>query len=419
MKTYHELARHEGNRDLFEAVEMAIISSLWGSPLHIHAQGLRGTGKTTIMRAAKAVFPPIRRIKGCLYNCDPESPHCPHHRDLDEDEVAALGIEIVPMPFLEISHSAKVGTVAGSIDLAKITDPTRATAALLPGIIPQAHRGVVFIDEINRLADTSPEITDILLDVMGTKPGRVQIEETGLPTVEVPVQVSVWAASNPDEEPGPLEEIRKQLSDRFDLVIDMARPTNIQVLADILARSDFSRINGHGSGQEPSAADLSFREELLNIAGRYDSLVMPDYLRNFIARIYVKHNLESIRAIEALQQAAILNCALRKRDQVLISDVLKVIPLVLKHRVGLETVTEIMKAISSGSSRESSLENIQQFEIASHDSKPANSHGLFAETVKRLMTYSDRKKDGIQNDEEVDGSKWLQDKQSGQVIEKS
>ncbi|MDN5376498.1 MAG: magnesium chelatase subunit, partial [Thermacetogenium sp.] len=150
------------------------------------------------------------------------------------EEIAALGTEQIPVPFLEISHSAKIGTVAGTIDLGKLTNPSRPEAALLPGIIPQAHRGIVFVDEINRLADTSPEITDVLLDAMGTKPGRVQIEETGLPVVEVPVAVSVWAASNPDEEPGPLAEIRRQLSDRFDLVIPMGRPTTPEEVVDIL-----------------------------------------------------------------------------------------------------------------------------------------------------------------------------------------
>lgn len=238
MKIYTDLARHDGNSTLFEVVEMGIISMLWNVPLHIHSEGLRGTGKTTIMRAARQIMPPIVRIKNCLYNCDPENPHCPNHRHLSKEEVDSIGSEIIPRPFLEISHSAKIGTIAGSIDLQKITNSANPEAALLPGIIPQAHRGVIFIDEINRLADTSPEITDILLDVMGTKPGRVQIEETGLPVVELPVQVSVWAASNPDEEPGPLQEVRRQLSDRFDLVVEMGRTTSPDAIADILVQSE-------------------------------------------------------------------------------------------------------------------------------------------------------------------------------------
>ncbi|NPV27165.1 MAG: magnesium chelatase [Firmicutes bacterium] len=347
MKPYHRLARHSGNSTLFDMVEMSIISNLWGEPLHIHAEGLRGTGKTTIMRTARNILPPIQRIKGCLYNCDPKRPHCPNHRHLSPEEVKALGTEMIPMPFLEISHSAKIATVAGSIDLARITDPTNPTAALLPGIIPQAHRGIIFIDEINRLADTSPEITDVLLDVMGTKPGRIQIEEAGLSHVEIPVQVSVWAASNPDEEPGPLEENRKQLSDRFDLVLYMGRPTSIEVVSNILLQSEISRQERLELVEQPLEGDTKYGQQLSKIAEEFKGLTMPDYLRNFISRLYLKYNIESLRAIEAIQQGAILHCALRRRKQVLVSDILRVIPLALKHRVDGDTLTRVLNNVDA------------------------------------------------------------------------
>lgn len=350
MKSYLQLARHDGNTTLFETVEMAIISSIWGIPLHLHAEGLRGTGKTTIMRTARDIFPKITRITGCLYNCDPEKPHCPLHRDLSSTEIEELGTEQTPMPFLEISHSAKIGTIVGSIDLARITDTSNPTAAILPGIIPQAHRGVIFVDEINRLADTSPELTDVLLDVMGTKPGRVQIEETGLPVVEIPVQVSVWAASNPDEEPGPLQEIRRQLADRFDLVIDMGRTHDPDVIAEILKQSCHTKIGRQEPRQEYTQANNRARRELETIAARYANIELPEFLRNYISRIYVKYDLESFRAVEAIQHAALLNCALRRRDTVLVSDIIKVLPLALKHRVEPETLTKIMNLAPDSSS---------------------------------------------------------------------
>ena len=170
LKNYLQLTRHTGNNSLFLAVEMSLISTLRGSPFHIHAEGLRGTGKTTIMRSVKMMLPKITRIKGCLYNCDPADPHCPQHKPMTPEEIASLGTEEIPVPFLEISHSAKIGTVAGTIDLSKLTNPNQPEAALLPDH-PQAHRGIIFIDEINRLADTSREITDVLL-IMGTKPGE-------------------------------------------------------------------------------------------------------------------------------------------------------------------------------------------------------------------------------------------------------
>jgi magnesium chelatase subunit I len=348
MKPYHRLARHYGNETLFEMVEMSIISTLWGDPLHIHAEGLRGTGKTTIMRAAKNVLPPIERIKDCLYNCDPKKPHCPEHAGMSAEKLAEIGTEWIPMPYLEISHSAKIGTVVGSIDLAKITDPTNPTAAILPGVVPQAHRGIIFVDEINRLADTSPEITDVLLDVMGTKPGRIQIEEAGIPLVQIPVQVSVWAASNPDEEPGPLEEIRRQLSDRFDLVLYMGRPSSLETVTDILMQSELSRLGQVGLTQDTSGEDQKIAKQFEKLAADYQGMQVPDFLRNFIARIYLKYHIESLRAIEGIQQAAVLQAVLRNRKQVLVSDIVKVIPLALKHRTEVDTLTKIMNNLDKG-----------------------------------------------------------------------
>ena len=346
MKNYLQLTRHTGNTTLFLAVEMSLISVLQGLPFHIHAEGLRGTGKTTIMRSVKQILPKITRIKGCLYNCDPDNPHCPQHSKLTAEEIAEIGTEEIPIPFLEISHSAKIGTVAGTIDLSKLTNPTKPEAALLPGIIPQAHRGIIFVDEINRLADTSPEITDVLLDAMGTKPGRVQIEETGLPLVEVPVSASVWAASNPDEEPGPLAEIRRQLSDRFDLVIPMGRPSTPEEVVDILTMDESMKSDDRVLSKQEVSRLEQLKTNIENIAQQCD-LEMPDYLTNFLANLYINYNIESLRALEAIRQAAILHACLRKRNQVMISDIITVLPLALYHRVNPATLTEIMNTVNN------------------------------------------------------------------------
>ena len=345
MIPFSKLERYEGNAHLFELVMMSVVATYAGEPLHIHAEGLRGTGKTTIMRAARGIVPRITRIKGCVYNCDPENPHCPEHQGLSKEEIEKIGVEEINMPFLEISHSAKVGTVAGSIDLAKLTDPTHPEARLLPGLIPQAHRGIIFIDEINRLADTSPEITDILLDVMGNKPGHLQIEEAGLPAVELPISVSVWAASNPDEDPGSLEEIRRQLSDRFDMVCYMGRPDSVDVLSHMLEEnSHFKKM--HVYGQEINDdGNERYRRDISQWSQNYEKIEMPDFLRNFIARLYIKHNLESIRAIEAMQQGALLHSVLRGRDKVSINDVIEMVPLVLKHRVDGDTLIRLINDV--------------------------------------------------------------------------
>ena len=171
---------------------------------------------------------------------------------------------------------------------------------LLPGIIPQAHRGIIFIDEINRLADMSPEITDVLLDVMGGKPGHIQIEEAGLEAVDLPVNVSVWAASNPDEDPGSLEEIRRQLSDRFDVLCFMGRPDTEQTIVDILQENLFSQRQIQNSDLPSYRSDMADKKEMQEWAERYKHLPLPAFIQSYIARIYLKYNIESIRAIESM-----------------------------------------------------------------------------------------------------------------------
>ncbi|HHY35162.1 MAG TPA: hypothetical protein GX510_05955 [Firmicutes bacterium] len=369
---------HKGNENLFLAVEMSLISTLAGIPLHVHAEGLRGTGKTTVMRCAGQFLPRITRIKDCLYQCEPERPHCPRHSAPPPGAPVRWETEEIPMPFVEIGHAAKLGSVVGSIDLARLTDPAHPEAHLLPGTIPQASRGIVFVDEINRLAETAPEITDVLLSVMGTKPGKLRIEETGLPPVELEVSASVWAASNPDEDPGPLEHVRRQLADRFDLVVAVNRPSDPDVVERMLMRreEDYSPegrkandsvsqggdypVTGEGVRERaqsrrsepastPSASNHGgslMTEPFQNLqekARRFRNVTVGRPILRYIAELYVTKNIESLRAAEALELCSRLAAAIQGRNYVIIDDLTLVAPMVLRHRVEPFVLAEILK----------------------------------------------------------------------------
>ena len=343
MRSYESLVKHEGNSALFTAIEISIVSTLAGRPVHVHAEGVRGTGKTTIMRAAAGILPMIERVAGCDHNCRPWAPHCPDHLSAPPARLREIGSEFVQMPFLEISHSARLGTVVGSIDLARVVDPNSPQAALLLGTIPRANRGIIFIDEINRLADTSPELTDVLLDTMGTKPGRVQIEEAGLPVVSLPLETGVWAASNPDEDPGPLEDVRRQLSDRFDLSVEMGRACEPGMIRRILECDDFdvprrapeAPATGCWPGRMAAAALLVPR------------VLFPDEMVDLLANIYVDFDIESIRAIEAARTTARCRAALAGRSRVSIEDLRAVLSLVLRHRVEVAALANILRYVDA------------------------------------------------------------------------
>jgi len=335
MLPYANLVRHEGNEALFRAIEMSLLSTYMGVPLHLHVEGLRGTGKTSIMRAAKQIVPRIARIRDCVYNCDPARAHCPHHSTLSSDEILGMGIESVAMPFMEISHSAKIGTVVGSIDLTRIVDRKRPEAALLPGTICQANRGILFVDEINRLAEVAPELADVLLSVMGTKPGWIQVEETGLPVVEMPICVSVWAASNPDEEPGPLEDVRRQLSDRFDFCIGMARPSSVSQVVSILSKA----------GRREQYDPTRFSQQIAESAEV--SAVMPHDLIEVVARMYLDFRIESLRAVESMLHGAQISARLAGRSVVSVADLMNVCTLALRHRVDMASMHQILSQLES------------------------------------------------------------------------
>jgi magnesium chelatase subunit I len=360
---YTELVRHPGTEALHTALELSVLATARGYPLHVHAEGLRGTGKTTIIRAAARLLPTIVRIAGCPYNCDPAYPHCPLHRDLPPAEVLRLGTEAIQAPFLEISPSAKIGTVVGCIDLQRLTDAERPQAALLPGTLARAHRGVVFVDEVNRLADTSPELADALLDVMGTKPGRLQIEETGLPPVTLTCRVTVWAASNPDEEPGPLADVRRQLADRFDLVVAMRRPADPATVLAVLAREDAARpidvpapdgpqseapAEGaagpspvRAAGRPGGDGTARLRLELQALAG-LAAPALPGELQELIAAAYCDFQVESLRAVQAWQAAARLLALRRGAASVEYDDVRRTAALALRHRLEPEELARLL-----------------------------------------------------------------------------
>lgn len=353
LRSYMGLVRHDGNSQLFRAAELSILSSRLGWPLHLHAEGVRGTGKTTILRGVKDILPRIRRIKGCPYNCHPRSPHCPVHRGMTRKQLAPIGTEWITMPFVEISHSAKLGTVVGTIDLARITSSTGPEAVLLPGTLARAHRGIVFVDEINRLADTTPELADVLLDVMGTRPGRLQIEESGLQPVEFPLEASVWAASNPDEEPGPLEDVRRQLSDRFDLTIGVSRPSSrVQVkrILEVSAGDAFgrpgrrrtrARRKDQGARRHPMEKARHVKMALLHRL-RQPVPTIGEAERDVLAAMYIRFDLESLRAVEAWQWAARVAAHRAGHARVRRQDLLDVAGLVLAHRLDPRTLAELL-----------------------------------------------------------------------------
>jgi len=160
--------------------------------------GDRGTGKSTAARALSALLPPMVAIAGCRYNCAPdEADRCP-------DQCGARKTAKVPVPFVDLPLGATEDRVLGALDLERALG--RGEKAFEPGLLARAHRGYLYIDEINLLED---HLVDLLLDV--AQSGENLVEREGL-SVRHPAKFVLIGSGNPEE-----GELRPQLLDRFGL----------------------------------------------------------------------------------------------------------------------------------------------------------------------------------------------------------
>ncbi|MEV7792269.1 putative cobaltochelatase [Streptomyces sp. NPDC087512] len=301
-----------GQDDLRLALLLNAVSPAVGGVL---VRGEKGTAKSTAVRALAALMPEVDVVPGCRFSCAPASPDpaCP-----DGPHGAGAG-EPRPARMVELPVGASEDRLVGALDIERAL--SEGVKAFEPGLLADAHRGILYVDEVNLLHD---HLVDLLLDAAAM--GASYVEREGV-SVRHASKFLLVGTMNPEE-----GELRPQLLDRFGLTVEVAASREPDQRVEVVRR----RL-AYEDGPEEFAArwadeEAAVRRRIAAARELLPQVRLGDGALRQIAATCAAFEVDGMRADIVMARTATALAAWAGRTDVLAEDVRQAALLALPHR---------------------------------------------------------------------------------------
>ncbi|MEW5538754.1 putative cobaltochelatase [Streptomyces cyaneofuscatus] len=312
MSTPYPFTAIVGQDDLRLGLLLNAVSPAVGGVL---VRGEKGTAKSTAVRALAALMPEVSVVPGCRFSCDPASPDpaCP-----DGPHAEAAGVSRAART-VELPVGASEDRLVGALDIERAL--SEGVKAFEPGLLADAHRGILYVDEVNLLHD---HLVDLLLDAAAM--GASYVEREGV-SVRHAARFLLVGTMNPEE-----GELRPQLLDRFGLTVEVAASRDTDERVEVVRRRLAYDDDPEGFATRWAAEETALRERIAAARALLPRVVLGDGVLRQIAATCAAFEVDGMRADIVMARTATALAAWAGREEVTADDVRQAALLALPHR---------------------------------------------------------------------------------------
>ena len=280
-------------------------------------RGKKGTAKSTAVRSLAALLPEVTVLRGCPYSCSPEARQglCQWCESGSNDNPpVSHQVRIVDLPV-----GASEDRLVGSLDIEQAIKT--GSRSFEPGLIAAAHRGILYIDEVNLLND---HLVDVLLDASAM--GRNYVEREGI-SVSHAAEFILVGTMNPEE-----GDLRPQLLDRFGLAVEVDGIMPAEERREVVRRRMAFETDPFGFMDGWMDEEEKERERLIRSRALLDQVTVSDDILGLITDICAEYQVDGLRGDIVMYKTASTIAAYDGRTEVDVEDVREAAQMALLHR---------------------------------------------------------------------------------------